>query len=200
VAGSDRTPLEEVVRDLVREHSDVVRAAVEPVCRGLTGSEATDRRRAQQRARPIARRTRIGFRSCEWQARTVEELQILKLASVVVGARPSLGAGAAHRDPAGLLCGVSTRRVAQLVEAPGLLVSTSEVSRICPAVGRARPGVRTQPLGGRYSYISSTPRSRTNLSAAASSIQGRRARTARTGPASARVLGIDVGEHETEVY
>jgi hypothetical protein len=43
MAGADRMTIEEVVRDvLVREHGDVVRAALEAVCAQLMEGEASE--------------------------------------------------------------------------------------------------------------------------------------------------------------
>ena len=59
--------------------------------------------------------------------------------------RPSsqqaLRAGAGVGGPAAYVCGVSTRRVDQLVESLGLRISRSEVSRIGGVARRAGPGV-----------------------------------------------------------
>jgi putative transposase len=47
------------------------------------------------------------------------------------------------------VCGVSTRRVDQLVESLGLRVSRSEVSRICAGLDEQVEAFRTRPLEGR---------------------------------------------------
>ena len=51
------------------------------------------------------------------------------------------------------MCGVSTRRVDQLVESLGRCVSKSEVSRICGALDEHVDAFRTRPLEGRYPYV-----------------------------------------------
>jgi hypothetical protein len=51
------------------------------------------------------------------------------------------------------VCGVSTRRVDQLVESLGLRVSKSEVSRICGALDEHVDAFRNRPLEGRYPYV-----------------------------------------------
>jgi transposase-like protein len=51
------------------------------------------------------------------------------------------------------VCGVSTRRVDQLVESLGLRVSRSEVSRICAGLDEQVQAFRTRPLEGRYLYL-----------------------------------------------
>jgi transposase-like protein len=51
------------------------------------------------------------------------------------------------------VCGVSTRRVDQLVESLGLRISKSEVSRVCQALDEQVDAFRTRPLEGRYPYV-----------------------------------------------
>ena len=51
------------------------------------------------------------------------------------------------------VCGVSTRRVDQLVETLGLRVSKSEVSRICELLDEQVEAFRTRPLEGEYPYL-----------------------------------------------
>ena len=83
MAGADRMTIEEVVRDvLVREHGDVVRAAVEAVCAQLMEGEVSELVGAELgERRPQDRAThRNGYRPREWQTRAgTVELQIPKL-------------------------------------------------------------------------------------------------------------------------
>jgi len=51
------------------------------------------------------------------------------------------------------VCGVSTRRVDQLVESLGLRISRSEVSRICAGLDEQVEAFRSRPLEGRYPYL-----------------------------------------------
>src|SRR3954465_2282502 len=51
------------------------------------------------------------------------------------------------------VCGVSTRKVDQLVESLGLRVSRSEVSRICAGLDEQVEAFRSRPLEGRYPYL-----------------------------------------------
>ena len=51
------------------------------------------------------------------------------------------------------VCGVSTRRVDQLVESLGLRISRSEVSRICAGLDEQVEAFRSRPLEGRYLYL-----------------------------------------------
>jgi len=51
------------------------------------------------------------------------------------------------------VCGVSTRRVDQLVESLGLRISKSEVSRVCALLDEQVEAFRARPLEGRYPYL-----------------------------------------------
>ncbi len=51
------------------------------------------------------------------------------------------------------VCGVSTRRVDQLVESLGLRISKSEVSRIAGLLDEHVQAFRERPLEGRYPYL-----------------------------------------------
>src|SRR3954451_4337378 len=51
------------------------------------------------------------------------------------------------------VCGVSTRKLDQLVESLGLRVSRSEVSRICAGLDEQVEAFRGRPLEGRYPYL-----------------------------------------------
>jgi transposase-like protein len=51
------------------------------------------------------------------------------------------------------VCGVSTRRVDQLVESLGLRISRSEVSRVCAALDEHVEAFRARPLEGRCPYV-----------------------------------------------
>jgi transposase-like protein len=51
------------------------------------------------------------------------------------------------------VAGVSTRKVDQLVESLGLRISKSEVSRICQGLDEQVEAFRNRPLEGRYPYL-----------------------------------------------
>jgi putative transposase len=51
------------------------------------------------------------------------------------------------------VCGVSTRKVDQLVESLGLRISRSEVSRVCAGLDEQVGAFRNRPLEGRYPYV-----------------------------------------------
>ena len=98
------------------------------------------------------------------------------------------------------VCGVSTRRVDQLVESLGLRISRSEVSRVCQALDEHVEAFRTRPLEGRYPYLF--------LDAKVEKVRdgGRVVNKAlviahgvhETG--RREILSIDVGEAETEAF
>ncbi len=209
MAGADRMTIEEVVKQvMVREHGDVVRAALEAVCgalmegevSGLIGAELGERR-------PEARVThRNGYRSREWQTRAgTIDLQIPKIRqgsyfpSFLEPRRRSEQALLAVVQQA-YVCGVSTRRVDQLVESLGLRISKSEVSRVCEALDEHVDAFRTRPLEGRYPYLF--------LDAKLEKVRdgGRVVNKAlvvahgvhETG--RREILSIDVGEAETEAF
>jgi Transposase, Mutator family len=98
------------------------------------------------------------------------------------------------------VCGVSTRRVDQLVESLGLRVSRSEVSRICAGLDEQVEAFRTRPLEGRYLYLF--------LDAKVEKVRdgGRVQRKCvviahgvhETG--RREIIGLDVGQAETEAF
>ena len=98
------------------------------------------------------------------------------------------------------VCGVSTRRVDQLVESLGLRISKSEVSRVCAALDEHVEAFRTRPLEGAYPYLF--------LDAKVEKVRdgGRVVNKAlviahgvhETG--RREILSIDVGEAETEAF
>jgi putative transposase len=161
VAGADRMTIEEVVRKvLLDEHADVIREAVMAVAAELMELEVSELIGAEHgERRPQDRAThRNGYRARRWDTRAGEiELQIPKIRqgsyfpSVLEPRRRSEQALLAVVQQA-YVCGVSTRRVDQLVESLGLRISKSEVSRICALLdehvqasgrGRWRAATRT---------------------------------------------------------
>jgi len=209
MAGADRMTIEEVVRQvMVREHGDVVRAAVQAVCAELMEVEVTELVGAELgERRPEDRMThRNGYRAREWQTRAgTVELQIPKLRrgsyfpSFLEPRRRSEQALLAVIQQA-YVCGVSTRRVDQLVESLGLRVSRSEVSRMCALLDEHVEAFRTRPLEGAYPYLF--------LDAKVEKVRdgGRVVNKAlviahgvhETG--RREILSIDVGEAETEAF
>jgi putative transposase len=209
MAGAERMTIEEVVRQvLLEEHGDVIREAVMAVCTELMEAEVCGLiGAARGERRPEDRAThRNGYRAREWQTRAgTLELQIPKLRrgsyfpSFLEPRRRSEQALLAVIQQC-YVCGVSTRRVDQLVESLGLRVSKSEVSRICGALDEHVDAFRGRPLEGRYPYLF--------LDAKVEKVRdGGRVVTkalviAHGVHESGRreILGIDVGEGETEAF
>ena len=209
MAGQHRMTIEQVVRDvMVREHGDVLRAAVEAVCAQLMEGEVSTQIGAEHgERRPQDRVThRNGYRPRRWDTRAGEiELQIPKIRqgsyfpSFLEPRRRSEQALLAVVQQA-YVCGVSTRRVDQLVESLGLRISKSEVSRVCGALDEHVDAFRSRPLEGRYPYVF--------LDAKVEKVRdgGRVVNKAlviahgvhETG--RREILSIDVGEAETEAF
>jgi len=209
MAGADRMTIEEVVRKvLLDEHADVIREAVKAVAAELMELEVSELIGAERgERRPEDRAThRNGYRARRWDTRAGEiELQIPKIRqgsyfpSILEPRRRSEQALLAVVQQA-YVCGVSTRRVDQLVESLGLRISKSEVSRICALLDEHVQAFRTRPLGGRYPYLfldAKVERVRDGGRVVNKALviahgvheSGRR-----------EILGLDVGEAETEAF
>jgi putative transposase len=209
MAGQERMTIEQVVRKvLLDEHADVIREAVKAIAAEMMELEVSELVGAERgERRPEDRAThRNGYRARRWDTRAGEiELQIPKIRqgsyfpSFLEPRRRSEQALLAVVQQA-YVCGVSTRRVDQLVESLGLRVSKSEVSRICGALDEHVDAFRTRPLEGRYPYVF--------LDAKIEKVRdgGRVVRKAlviahgvhETG--RREILSIDVGEAETETF
>src|SRR5215210_7998427 len=209
VAGADRMTVEEVVRKvLVDEHAGVISEAVKAVAAELMELEVSELIGAERgERRPDDRAThRNGYRPRRWDTSAGEiELQIPKIRrgsyfpSILEPRKRSEQALLGVIQQA-YVCGVSTRRVDQLVESLGLRVSKSEVSRICEKLDEHVEAFRTRPLEGRYPYLF--------LDAKVEKVRdgGRVVNKAlviahgvhETG--RREILSIDVGEAETEAF
>jgi Transposase, Mutator family len=156
MAGADRMAIEEVVRKvLVDEHADVLRESLRWLVAQLMEVEVSELIGAERGERTPDRAThRNGYRAREWQTRAgTVELQIPKIRQGSYF--PSFLQPRKRSEQALLsvvqqayVCGVSTRRVDQLVESLGLRVSRSEVSRICAGLDEQVEVFRTRPLEG----------------------------------------------------
>jgi putative transposase len=209
MAGRDRMTVEEVVRRVLREeHADVIRDSVRAVAREIMEAEVSELIGAEHgERRPDDRATqRNGYRARRWDTRAGEiELQIPKLRqgsyfpSFLQPRKRSEQALVAVVQQA-YVCGVSTRRVDQLVESLGLRISKSEVSRIAGLLDEQVQAFRTRPLEGRYPYLF--------VDAKVEKVRdgGRVARKCvviahavhETG--RREIIGLDVGEAETEAF
>src|SRR5205085_4342296 len=150
--------IEEVVRKvLLEDHADVVRESVRWVAEQLMELEVSELIGAELgERRPEDRAThRDGYRPRRWDTRAGEiELQIPKLRQGSYF--PSFLQPRKRSDQAlvsvvqqAYVCGVSTRRVDQLVESLGLRISKSEVSRIAGVLDEQIQAFRQRPLEGR---------------------------------------------------
>jgi len=209
VAGKDRMTTEEVVRKvLVDEHADVLRESLTLLVRELMEVEVSELVGAELgERRPEDRAThRNGYRARRWDTRAGEvELQIPKLRQGSYF--PSFLAPRKRSEQAlvsvvqqAYVCGVSTRRVDQLVESLGLRISKSEVSRITALLDEQVEAFRERPLEGRYPYLfvdAKVEKVRAGgrvvrkcvVIAHAVHETGRR-----------EIIGLDVGEAETEAF
>jgi putative transposase len=208
MAGRDRMTIEEVVRQVLRdEHADVIRESVRAVAQEMMEAEVSELIGAKLGERTEDRAThRNGYRPRRWDTRAGEiELQIPKLRqgsyfpSFLQPRKRSEQALVAVVQQA-YVCGVSTRRVDQLVESLGLRISKSEVSRIAGLLDEQVQAFRERPLEGRYPYLF--------VDAKVEKVRdgGRVVRKAlvvahgvhETG--RREIIGLDVGEAETEAF
>jgi transposase-like protein len=202
--------IEEVVRRvMVDEHADVLRESVRLVVQQLMDAEVSELIGAAHGERnPDGRMTqRNGYRHREWDTRAgVIDLQIPKLrqgsyfpASILEPRKRGEQALLSVVQQA-YVCGVSTRRVDQLVESLGLRVSRSEVSRICALLDEQVEAFRQRPLEGEYPYLwvdAKVEKVRDGGRVVHKAVviahgvheTGRR-----------EILGIDVGQAETEAF
>jgi transposase-like protein len=162
MAESKSMTIEQVVREVMAgEHADVLRESVRLVVQELMNAEVSELIGAELGERTADRATwRNGYRSREWDTRVgVIELQIPKLRQGSYFPHGLLEPR--KRGEQALLsvvqqayvCGVSTRRVDQLVETLGLRISRSEVSRICALLDEQVEAFRQRPLEGDYPYL-----------------------------------------------
>jgi transposase-like protein len=200
--------IEEVVRQVLRdEHGDVIRESVRAVAQELMEIEVSELIGAERGERTEDRAThRNGYRPRRWDTRAGEiELQIPKIRqgsyfpSFLQPRKRSEQALVSVVQQA-YVCGVSTRRVDQLVESLGLRISKSEVSRIAGLLDEQVAAFRERPLEGRYPYLF--------VDAKIEKVRdsGRVARKAvvvahavhETG--RREIIGLDIGEAETEAF
>ena len=161
MAGMDRMTIAGVVREVLRdEHADVIRESVRAVAQELMEAEISELIGAERGERTEDRAThRNGYRPRRWDTRAGEiELQIPKIRqgsyfpSFLQPRKRSEQALVSVVQQA-YVCGVSTRRVDQLVESLGLRISKSEVSRIACLLDEQVTAFRQRPLEGRYPYV-----------------------------------------------
>lgn len=205
------TTAEVVAKTLITEHADFLRDAVALVARELMEAEITEEIGAG-RGEVSAERTthRNGYRTRAWETR-VGELELLVprkrtgeayFPSFLEARRPAEQAIVSVVMEA-YVNGVSTRKVDRIVEELGISGMTKDrVSAICRALDEKVEAFRNRPLEGDYPYLwldakhlkvrdshRGHVRSKALVVAYAVHETGRR-----------EVLGIDLGETETEAF
>jgi putative transposase len=189
------------------EHADVVRESVAWVVAELMEAEVAGQIGAELgEVAPDRVTHRNGYRPRAWQTRAGEiELAIPKLRS---GSYFPSFLEPRKRSEQALVAvvqeayvnGVSTRKVDRLVEQMGLHLSKDQVSRLCRGLDEQVQVFRERPLEGRYPYLwldgkiekvreRGGVRQKCLVIAYAVHESGRR-----------EVIGLDVGEAETEAF
>jgi putative transposase len=161
MAETKRMTTEQVVGYLLEgEGLDFLRESVSWVVQQLMEAEVSELIGAERGERSGERLThRNGYRARTWATRAGEiELAIPKIRrgsyfpSFLEPRKRSEQALVAVVQEA-YVAGVSTRKVDQLVESLGLRISKSEVSRICQGLDEQVEAFRNRPLEGRYPYL-----------------------------------------------
>jgi transposase-like protein len=208
MAETKRMTTEEVVGYLLEgEGLDFLRESLSWVVQQLMEAEVSELIGAERGERSAERLThRNGYRARSWSTRAGEiELAIPKIRrgsyfpSFLEPRKRSERALVAVVQEA-YVAGVSTRKVDQLVESLGLRISKSEVSRICAGLDEQVEAFRNRPLEGRYPYLW--------LDAKVEKVRdGGRVVPKALVLAYAvhesgyrEVIGVDVGECETEAF
>jgi putative transposase len=201
------TAVELVDKVMGSEHADVVRESVAWLVGEVMEAEVSDQIGAGLGEVSSERVTqRNGYRERSWATRAGElELRIPKLRqgsyfpSFLEPRRRAEQALVAVVQEA-YVNGVSTRKVDRLVEQMGVHMSKDQVSRLCRGLDEQVQAFRERPLEGRYPYIwldgkiekvraRDGVRQKCLVIAYAVHETGRR-----------EVIGLDVGEAETEAF
>src|SRR5207302_2269256 len=209
VARADRMAIEEVVRQVLRdEHADVIRESVRWVVQELMEAEVSEQIGAQLgERRPEDRAThRNGYRPRRWDTRAGEiELRIPKLRQgsyfpFFLQPRKRSEQALVSVVQQAYVCGVSTRRVDQLVESLGLRISKSEVSRVAGLLDEQVAAFRERPLEGRYPYLFVD--AKIEKVRDGGRVQRKAVVVAHAVHETGRreIIGLDIGEAETEAF
>ena len=208
MAERERMTAEQVVAYLMEEDgADFLRESLRFVVEALMEAEVSEQIGAAHGERTPDRAThRNGYRSRRWDTRAGElELRIPKLRqgsyfpSFLEPRRRSEQALLAVVQQA-YVCGVSTRRVDQLVESLGLRISRSEVSRICAQLDEQVQAFLERPLEGDYPYMWLDAKMEKVRDGGR--VVGKAVVIAYGVHESGRreILGVDVGAAETEAF
>jgi transposase-like protein len=201
------TAVELVDKLMGSEHADVVRESVAWLVSEIMEAEVSGQIGAELGEVSAERVTqRNGYRERSWATRAGElELRIPKLRqgsyfrSFLEPRRRAEQALVAVVQEA-YVNGVSTRKVDRLVEQMGVHMSKDQVSRLCRGLDEQVHAFRERPLEGRYPYVwldgtiervreRGGVRQKCLVIAYAVRETGRR-----------EVIGLDVGEAETEAF
>jgi putative transposase len=203
-----RTAARDAVETMLSEHSDVVRESVAFMVRELIEAEVAQLVGAELGERSADRSTqRNGYRHRRWDTRAgTLDVAIPKLRQGSYF--PSILEPRKRHEQAlvsvvqeAYVNGVSTRKVDRLVEQMGLQgLSKDQVSRMCAGLDEQVQAFRNRPLEGRYPYLW--------LDAKIERVRepGGVRQTALavaygvTEQGVREVLGLDVGESETEAF
>lgn len=209
MAGSELTAREAASNVLASEHADVLRESVALMVHQIMKAEIAELAGAEHGERAPDRRVaqRNGYRDRRWDTRVGEiELEIPRLRtgsylpSFLEPRRRAEQALVAVVQEA-YVNGVSTRKVDRLVEQMGLRgLSKDQVSRMCRGLDEHVSAFRSRPLEGDYPYLwldakiervrePGGVRQKALVIAYAVHESGIR-----------EVLGLDVGEAETEAF
>jgi putative transposase len=209
MAETKRMTAGQVVSYLLEDDGlDFLRESLMWVVQQLMEAEVSELVGAARRLRAAGERLahRDGYRARTWATRAGElELAIPKLRrgsyfpSFLEPRRRSEQALVSVVQEA-YVAGVSTRKVDQVVESLGLRISKSEVSRICAGLDEQVDAFRNRPLEGAYPYLW--------LDAKVEKVRdgGRVVRKALVLAYAVHesgyreVIGLDVGEAETEAF
>jgi putative transposase len=209
MAGAERMTIEEVVRKVLHnEHADVIRESVRLVAQELMEAEVSEVIGAERGERRPEDRLmhRNRYRARRWDTRAGEiELQIPKIRqgsyfpSILQPRKRSEQALVSVVQQA-YVCGVSTRRVDQLVESLGLRISKSEVSRIAGLLDEQVKAFRERRLEGRYPYLFVD--AKVEKVRAGGLVQRKCLVVAHGVHETGRreIIGLDVGAAETEAF
>jgi putative transposase len=207
--GRRMTAAQAVDKLMSSEHADVIRESVRFMVAELMEAEVAALVGAEYGERAPERRTaqRNGYRERGWETRVGElELAIPRLRSGP-GYLPSFLEPRRRAEQAlvavvqeAYVNGVSTRKVDRVVEQLGVRMSKDQVSRLCARLDEQVAAFRERPLEGAYPYLwldakqekvrdGAHVRSKALVIAYAVHESGRR-----------EVIGLDVGEIESEAF
>jgi putative transposase len=209
MAGADRMTIQEVVQQvLVREHGDVLRAALEAVCRALMEGEVSELIGAElgERRPEDGMMHRNGYRAREWQTRAgTVELQIPKIHQ---GSYFPSFLEPRRRSEQALLAVVQQAYVCG--SRPGASITWARASGCGSAAARSAASVRrwmstsTRSAHARWRAAtrtcSSTRRSRRSAPAGVWSTKALVIAHGVHESGRREILSIDVGEAETEAF